>query len=324
MAWGRIGGAAACAALIAALAPATGQAGPRVDYLHTFTTSAPGTSTGVAAQILYRHPRDPNAKPIPVRQEVFTFPAGTRWDESIVPDCTASDAELQARGESACPEETRVGSGQGTMMTGFGPEAPMTVDAWDDGSGTVLLAGSEDPPIRLATRIRRHGRVVVVNVPRAPGGPPDGETAIRRVHNVFPPFSAGDRAYMRTPAVCPPSGVWRWHGRFTFADGAVEENVYHQPCDRDAEKPRIRVRGVPRRRCAARGFGVRVHALDASPIARVLLRLDGRLLASTRAALLKARVRARHLPAGRHRLTAVARDAAGNRARRTVRFRRCA
>ena len=315
--------ASAGAAVLLAL-PGLAHAGARADYRQTFTTSAPGTSTGMVADILYKHPDDAEAKPIPVRQEVFTFPEGTTFDGLAVPDCTATDAELQLMGEAACPPDTRLGAGEGgTFMSGFGGETPMDVDIFDDGPGSVVLGGSREPPIRFATRARRQGRVVTVNVPHLPGGPPDGESAIRKVHNVVEPHTMGDHAYFRTPPVCPVSGVWRWQARFTFADGAVEENVYDQPCDRDAAKPRIRVRGVPRRRCATRGFGVRVLVTDTSPIARVRLRLDGRLLRSTDHARSRTRIRAGRLLAGRHRLTVVARDAAGNRSRRSVRFRRC-
>src|SRR5436190_13177769 len=93
---------AVLAVAAAALAPSA-QAGVRADYKQMFTTSVPGTSTGTDTQILYKNPNDPNAKPIPVRREIFTFPEGTTYDEKAVPDCTASDAELMLLGKSACP-----------------------------------------------------------------------------------------------------------------------------------------------------------------------------------------------------------------------------
>jgi hypothetical protein len=66
-----------------------------------------------------------------------------------------------------------------------------------------------------------------------------------------------------------------------------------------------------------------VRVIDASPLERVRLRLDGRVLHTTTDAAFTKSVPARALDAGRHRLTVTARDAAGNRARRAVRFRRC-
>jgi hypothetical protein len=226
----RIGATVAVlAAATAGALPAAAQAGARADYKQTFSTAVPGASTGTDTQILYKHPGDPAAKPIPVRQERFTFPRGTGFDNSVVPACTASELELELEGEAACPPESRVGGGEGSLMTGFGPdETPMEVDGFDDGSGLLLLAGSR--PIRLATRAVRTGRVITVDVPRSPGGPPDGESAIRRVHNVFDARSLGKRAYMRTPGACPSTGVWTFKARLTFADGIVERDTYKMPC----------------------------------------------------------------------------------------------
>ena len=219
-------------AAAAALAPAA-EAGVRADYKQMFTTSIPGTSTGTDTQILYKNPSDPNAKPIPVRREVFTLPAGTTYDESAVPDCTASDAELILLGKSACPPDSWMGGGQGdTIMTGFpgAGETALDVDGWDDAGSTVLLGGAHDFPIRSVTRTRREGQVVTVDVPRSPGGPPDGESALRRVHNVFQARSVGSHAYIRTPPNCPRSGAWTFKGQFTFADGVLEDDVYRMPC----------------------------------------------------------------------------------------------
>ena len=220
-------------AVVAALLPAAALAGPRADYKQKFTTPIPGASTGSDTQILYKHPGDPSAKPIPVRQEVFTFPEGTRFDNAVVPACTASELELQLLGEMACPPESRIGGGdEGTFMTGFPGqgESPMEIDVFNDGAAFLVLGGAKDIPLRFATRARRNGRVITVDAPRTPGGPPDGESAIRRVHNVFAPRSLGSRAYIRTPSVCPASGVWTFKARFTFADGAVEHDIHRQPC----------------------------------------------------------------------------------------------
>jgi hypothetical protein len=313
--------AATAAAAMVAL-PTVAQAGPRFDYAQMFTTPVPGASTGSDTQILYKHPDDPNAKPPAVRQEVFTFPEGTTWDNDVVPDCDATEAQLDLMGEAACPPESRIGGGEGTFMSGFGSgESVLEVDVFDDGPDFLILGGSQDPPIRFATRATREGRTITVNVPRSPGGPPDGEAAIRRVHNVFDARTLGDRAYMRTPPVCPASGVWTFHARLTFADGGVEENSYDMPCSRDATAPRIHVKGVSRRRCAARRLRVGVRVVDSSSLAHVRVRLDGRRVRKTTRARFK--VRLRRLRPGGHRLAVIARDVAGNRARRVVRFSRC-
>ena len=301
---------AALAAGAALGLPAVAGAGPRADYRQMFSTPVPGASAGSDTQILYKHPDDPDAKPIAVRREVFTFPEGTEFDPGVVPVCDASELELQLQGEAACPPESRVGGGEGTFMTGFGGESAMEVDAFNDGSSSLILGGSKDPEIRFATRSRRRGRVITVDIPRTLGGPPDGEAPIRKVHNVFDAFSLGNRAYLRTPRVCPARGVWRFHARLTFADGAVDENTYDMPCNRDVTAPRIRVTGVPRRRCAARAFRVRVRVSDSSVLAEVVLLSTAAGFGGPREPALRAIIRTGRLPAGRHRVTVVARDAA--------------
>src|SRR5947199_7424716 len=126
-------------AMVAA-APAAAYAGPRVDYKQAFTTSKPGRSTGTDTRLLYKNPNDPKAKPIPVRQEVFTFPDGTTYDGSVVPDCNASDFEIMLFARDACPADSWVGGGIGdTTMSGFdNEERALDLDEWDQGDHVVV------------------------------------------------------------------------------------------------------------------------------------------------------------------------------------------
>src|SRR4051812_29755821 len=224
--------AAVLIVVMAVCAPCA-HAGVRADYAQSFTIPVPGAPTGSDTQILYKHPSAPARKPIPVRREVFTFPSGTTYDEGVVPDCTASDLELMVFGPSACPAASQTGASDGdTTMAGFdNSEQAADVYGWDDHGDTLLLGGSHDiPPLRFVAHAVRSGQVVTVEVPQTPGGPPDGESALRRVHHVFPARSLGSRAYTRTPRTCPRSGYWTFKGEFTFADGVVERDVYRMPC----------------------------------------------------------------------------------------------
>src|SRR3954447_7437813 len=196
---GRAVSALVVAAAIAA-APTSARAGARGDFKQAFPPPPPGVSTGVETWLFYKNPSDPNAKPIPVREEQFTVPEGTTFDNAVVPPCHASDLELMLLEEAACPPESYIGGGEGTTMSGFpgAGETPITVDGWEYGSGTLLLAGAKTYHLRQATRAPRDGLVVTIEVPRSPGGPPDGESALRRAHSVFAARSLGDRAYVRT------------------------------------------------------------------------------------------------------------------------------
>jgi hypothetical protein len=62
---------------------------------------------------------------------------------------------------------------------------------------------------------------------------------------------------------------------------------------------------------------------ERSPVRRVALYLDGRLVHSTTHRIFRRPIRAGRLRAGRHRLTVIARDSSGNRGRVTLRVRRC-
>jgi hypothetical protein len=231
----RIAGICAAVAATAAVAAPNASAGPRADYRQMFTTSIPGKSTGTDTQILYKNPNDPEGKPSPVRREVFTFPAGTTYDETVVPDCNASDAEILALGKDACPPASHMGGSIGdTAITGFpGPETAVDVDGWDQHGDLVLWGRDHQFGIGAVTHAVRKNQTVTVEVPLTPGAPPDGGS-LRRVHHVFPARSAGKRAYMRTPRKCPRSRVWTFRAQFTFADGAVERDVYQMPCKRPA------------------------------------------------------------------------------------------
>jgi hypothetical protein len=235
----RTGAILAMTVAIAAVVAPGASAGPRVDYRQMYTTPLPGKSTGTDTRLFYKNPNDPKAKPIPVRREEFTFPAGTTYDESVVPDCTASDAEIRLFGKSACPAASWIGGSEGdTTMSGFGPgEDPLDMDAWDDAGVLVVFGRSHDfPVIGAVARGHREGQTMTIDVPGGPGGPPDGESALRRIHHVFPARSAGKRALIRTPRKCPRSRRWTFRAAFTFADGAVERDVYRMRCKRRARK----------------------------------------------------------------------------------------
>ena len=84
------------------------------------TSHTPGTPTGLTLHLVWPS-NGPGGKPKPEVKGVFNLPAGTQIDESAVPSCTASDAELMAMGGGACPSGSHVGPGQISLLTGFGP-----------------------------------------------------------------------------------------------------------------------------------------------------------------------------------------------------------
>ena len=83
-------------------------------------------------------------------------------------------------------------------------------------------------------------------------------------------------------------------------------------------------RSPPRSVCTSRDFTTRLVLRDRSGIRRVKIYLDGRLVKRTTLTRFSLQISVRGLRIGRHRITVVARDRAGNRSVASRRFARCA
>ena len=104
--------------------------------------------------------------------------------------------------------------------------------------------------------------------------------------------------------------------------GTPQGEVLGQTVVQDARRPSVAVGGI-RRRCVARDFMARVRVRDASRL-RVVVRLNGKVIKRTRSKRFRVLIRANRLRRGRHKLSIVARDSAGNRRTVVRRFSRCA
>jgi hypothetical protein len=278
------------------------QAGTRQDFAQSFTTPQPGAQTGMTLHVLYKDPRDPNAKPPALSKLVLRLPLGTRFDSSAVPVCSASDAELQALGPSACPAESRVGSGTFVALSGS-PTDPFVGDdiVFNGGDsliedvlfkGTQTTAGTD--------RLHIDGSTLTANPPATPGGPPDGRTVPREITLQLDRHSG----FITTPPSCPPAGSWLSSSTATFADGGSETDTSVQACRAPASPPRLRLAVSPRRVRADRRtrFAIAVHSPVAACRAGVRVRL-GRARAVTDAAG-RARLRTTLSRPGRRRAVA--------------------
>jgi hypothetical protein len=109
--------------------------------------------------------------------------------------------------------------------------------------------------------------------------------------------------------------------------GAVQRAFLAQlpvaPGARDNLRPRIRVAGLPRRRCTTGGFRVRVRVLDQSRLRATRVAMGSRRLKSTTRKRFRIKIKSQRMKARRHRVRIRATDAAGNSSRRVVSFRRC-
>jgi hypothetical protein len=225
-----VGWGAAVAALALGLLGAGGaRASDRADFALGFGTRAPGSATTMTLHILYKAPGDPDAKPPAIRSVTIQAPRGTRFDPGAVAACTASDAELYARGRDACPRGSLVGTGSLSVMSGLGPLVdPLPTDVWiySTPEGVVELVQQPGTNVTLGfDRLTLEGTTFSGHPGFQPGAPPDG-SSVRRID-----WLVDAPGYVTTPERCPRSG-WIARGAFAFADGSSTSETSVAPCRR--------------------------------------------------------------------------------------------
>jgi hypothetical protein len=271
----QLGAAATAIAVAAGVVVATAEAttGKRSDFDLGFSSSSPGTPTGVTFHVVYKAADDPNGKPSPIRKVVVATPAGTRFNTGAVAKCEAGDEQLRAQGSRACPAESRIGTGKLTAITGFGPPI-------DPVNGDLTLFNGPDQVIEVVTapgtdrvvgldRLSIDGSTLTADPPTTPGGPPDGETAVRQIDFIVEEATG----YVTTPPRCPASRRWTSTGTFGFADGAEETLASETAC-----KPGARLTIVPTRARLGRptSFTARVEGATSACTRGATVRIGGR------------------------------------------------
>lgn len=207
----------------------------RAEYDFTLTSRAPAASSGVFVRVFFKDPDDEEAKPPALDTAELELPPGMKIDDEALPQCEATDDDIEMRGRAACPDETRVGAGAVTVMTGVSPESTLDIVAYNGQGelievvffpGTNVVAGID--------RVTIEDGKLVAHPPSPPGGPPDGRTAIRELELDVPARTGpAGRAYVATPPECPAGG-WISRGHFGFADGGETVVETRTPCGPEA------------------------------------------------------------------------------------------
>jgi hypothetical protein len=223
--------AGAAASATAGPAAASQQVAGGTTTVFAFGERRPLTATDLTLQISYRDPDDPDAKPPAVRSLVIDAPPGTRFDAEAVPVCRATDEELRVLGRAACPAGSVVATGTLTAVTGLGPPIdPFVTDAVVFNGGSELIetfsAAGTDGPLLAIDRVGVSGSRLTGNPPAVPGGPPDGNTAVRDIDLRF-----ARNGFVVTPDECPADGLWRTNAFYGFADGTSQTASSTTPCE---------------------------------------------------------------------------------------------
>src|SRR5947208_6431063 len=307
--------ATALALVLLSLPPAAhADSTPAADFNRAFGTRAPAAATSMAFRIVYKNPDNPNAAPSPQRRIVIELPQGTRIDGNAVPVCTASDAELQALGPSACPAGSRVGGGTAELRTDGGPAFDPfidDVDIFNGGKELVELFTHQGDGVRIGVGRRQMTSpdTLTETPPPQPGAPPDFESSVRVLD-----FKFAASPFITTPAGCPADGEWRSKLTFDTADGHTYTASSTTPCDPDAAPAAPAHTGACRSR--------RVVPVRLSHPARVTILRDGKVVRRLRRPRTVIPVDLRGLPRGSYRYTLVIGERGATR-RMTRVFRTC-
>jgi hypothetical protein len=207
----------------------------RVDYRDQFTTTAPGAPSGRMFHDEFFNAQDASAKPPPVQHVHVQLPHGARFNWRAVPLCTASDAQLMAEGESACPAASKVGSEVYSFDTGVeGPNRIVTSDIafLNNKDELIILTRERQSGTRVATRGKLGPETFDFDLPPLPGTPPDG--GADKLEDAKYPVSVGHsgKAWLTTPPTCPATGKWTFRVDYTFRNGEKITKTSDSPCRR--------------------------------------------------------------------------------------------
>ena len=195
----------------------------------TYSAQAPNSPSGLDVSASWSDPGAPNAVPKAVTKIKFAGHPGLRFDTSALPQCKASDEDIANLALRACPRATKLGTvkGQGLIVTGNRFDTVATLFNGRREIIVVVMLATEN---RLITYFRDDVKrsSVTVNF-KIPGG-----VALTKFDAHLPRHyrkrGGKRRAYVRTPPVCPPSGVWTTTATFTFRDGSSQQLAAATPC----------------------------------------------------------------------------------------------
>jgi hypothetical protein len=181
-----------------------------------------------------------------------------------------------------------VGAGKLVAMTGFGPPA-------DPAGGDLTAFNGDGELVEVVTapgtgavlgidRLTIDGSTLTAHPPATPGGPPDGQTAIREIH-----LKIERGRFVTTPPSCPASARWSYGGSFTFGDGGSYRATGTTGCNLPALKLTVGPRRVRTGTTSLMYFSVESTKPDCARGA--LVRFAGRRVRTDRIGHARMRVR---------------------------------
>jgi hypothetical protein len=201
---------------------------------HRFTTTQPGAPSGFSFDAVYHAAGDPDSFPPYMRRMVFHSPRGLRYDTSVPPRCTATDAELALFGTAACPPGSVLGGGRTTTSFNGGPPSEVALDFINNTNEQIILARS--PGLATVARGRIHPDQSVefaspTCFPSLQPLPCPVDTVLQISSTMtVAPYTSDSGSWLTTPPRCPRRGFWRSPVRFWWADGTEDTVIVRNAC----------------------------------------------------------------------------------------------
>jgi hypothetical protein len=174
----------------------------RFDF--TYTSKRPNARTGFRYRVKLRQQGD--QQPPTVRELRLVFHPGTRIDLRAIPACDATDEQISQQRVAACPDDSRVATGEADVYVGTATPLELVATVFNTDRGVVaILADSNGNVIRTLRGTLARGRILVVPIPAVPL-PNDRQAALVRFELDIAAAGTARRPWARTPRTCPRRG----------------------------------------------------------------------------------------------------------------------
>jgi len=181
-----------------------------------------------------------NHQPPAAREFDIIFPAGTKFDNAAGPQCK----NLDTTQDPPCPNKTKIGSGHAQVLSPFPGDAPIdaTVTAYNRKGGLWLHVVALGNQVKLKPTIK--GRRLNTKVPptcippatdqggtcKDPAGNPGKELVLTEFDLKTKPLQKGKHVFLKTPANCPKSKLWKFTAHVEYSDGSKQDYPAVSPC----------------------------------------------------------------------------------------------
>jgi len=208
-------------------------------------TKKPGSPSGTRIQLASGDTTRADDFPPRLKELDLFLPSGSVIDQSAKPQCGATDADFRSKGTAACPSNTIVGTGDGTVrINGFTNLVPTLTATLYNGKKHKLILyinPSQGQPVVLRAKISgaNGSPKIVTKVPLlcAVKNPTTGkcttEARIASLNLYIKKIGGkGKPAFITTPPTCPGSKKWQFVGTFKYQNATPSSKTIksNSPC----------------------------------------------------------------------------------------------